>query len=192
MSQVVDGLSAVQREATTAAQARFLDAFVECGGNLTAAAEAAEVGRRTVYTWRAADAAFRAALEVAEEEAIERLEREVFRRAIDGVEEPVHYQGRQVSTVRRFSDTLLLALLRRRSLEWRASSGVPTSVSTLNVVTQVNVGAEQAQDRARQILEDPRLAAIAGQLVAAFTSESDAGVPGGAVLDVEAESLGDE
>ena len=40
------------------------------------------------------------------------LEPEAIRRTVEGVEKPVYHQGRQVGTVREYSDTLLIFLLK--------------------------------------------------------------------------------
>ena len=40
------------------------------------------------------------------------IEAEARRRAVDGVDEPVYYQGKEVGTVRRYSDVLLIFLLK--------------------------------------------------------------------------------
>ncbi len=49
--------------------------------------------------------------EVSPEERARR-EEEAVRRAVDGINEPVFYKGRQVGDIRRFSDTLLIFLMK--------------------------------------------------------------------------------
>ena len=51
--------------------------------NVSAACRAANIGRRTAYDWRNADAEFSAAWEEAEEEAVDKLEEVARNRAID-------------------------------------------------------------------------------------------------------------
>ena len=51
-------------------------------------------------------------VKAAQEEAAELLEEEALRRAKDGWEEPVWFQGAQVGTVRKFSDSLAMFLLK--------------------------------------------------------------------------------
>jgi hypothetical protein len=66
---------------------------------------------RACHDWKR-DPDFAARWADALEEACDALEAEARRRAVEGVEEPVVSAGKLVCTVRRYSDTLLLALLR--------------------------------------------------------------------------------
>jgi hypothetical protein len=86
-------------------------------GNVTASCEAAFVDRHAAYSERRRNQEFAAAWEEALEIAIERMEREAHRRAVDGTVEPVFgrvdkYQDGQIGTIRRYSDTLLIFLLK--------------------------------------------------------------------------------
>jgi len=72
-------------------QAAFLAAFAECGV-ITEAARAAKVNRTDHYDWLL-DPEYSAAFDAAKEQAIELMESEARRRAIEGVAEPVIYQG---------------------------------------------------------------------------------------------------
>jgi hypothetical protein len=65
-----------------------------------------------VYDWRHADGAFRERWDEAVAIAIERMEAEADRRAIEGTLEPVFYQGSECGHVRRYSDTLLIFRLK--------------------------------------------------------------------------------
>ncbi len=101
---------------TTAAQSArlkkdFLPEFAK-SGTVTHAAQSVGVGRRTVYDWLAKDAEFREAFAEAEQQAIDSLEREAVRRALDGTDEPVYQGGKQVGSIRKYSDTLLIFLLK--------------------------------------------------------------------------------
>lgn len=104
------------RKSTHPKKRAFLAAFA-LTGNVLVASETAGVPRRTIYEWRRADPEFAAAMDLAREEACDRLEEEARRRAYDGTEEPVF--GRverdrdgQVGTVQKYSDTLLIFLLK--------------------------------------------------------------------------------
>lgn len=76
------------------------------------ACSAAGVGRATAYEHKAADPEFAAAWEDAIEEAVEALETEARRRAIEGVEQPIVSGGEIIATVQRYSDTLTIFLLK--------------------------------------------------------------------------------
>ena len=99
---------------------RFLQALANTG-NVTTAVAVAGTSRTRVYELRKADPAFASAWEEAEESAVDRLEDEARRRAVDGVPEPLVSAGKLVRdddgqpiAVRRYSDNLLLALLKAR------------------------------------------------------------------------------
>ena len=73
--------------------------------------------RQTVYDWRAADSDFAAAWDDALDQAADTMEREAFRRAVEGVEETVYgrvdrYSDGEIGKVRKYSDTLLIFLLK--------------------------------------------------------------------------------
>ena len=73
-------------------QRRFLDAY-ERLGTVKAAAEEAGRHRDRHYEWLD-DPEYKAAFEQAEENACQAVDREIRRRAVEGIEEPVVYQGK--------------------------------------------------------------------------------------------------
>jgi hypothetical protein len=81
-------------------------------GNVSKACAAAEVGRATHYEWLRDDPQYAKDAADAMEHAADLLEEEARRRAHDGVDEPVFYQGEVCGTVRKYSDTLLIFLLK--------------------------------------------------------------------------------
>ena len=81
-------------------------------GNITAAALLAKIDRTTHYAWLAKDPEYAEAVPVAFEMAADKLEEEARRRAVTGVKEPVFYQGDECGTVRKYSDTLLIFLMK--------------------------------------------------------------------------------
>lgn len=93
----------------------WLEAFRETG-LVTRACERAKVGRRTVYDARK-DEEFAAAWDAIEAEITEVMEREAFRRAVEGVTEPVVSAGKHVADVQKYSDTLLIFMLKARKPE---------------------------------------------------------------------------
>ena len=101
----------------------FLKALAD-SGIVTIAAEIAGITRARVYQVRKEDPEFAAAWEEAEEQAADALEAEAWRRAVDGVPEPLVSGGKivrdddgQPIAIRRYSDALMLALLKARRPE---------------------------------------------------------------------------
>lgn len=113
----------------------FLRCYAETG-SVTKAAEAAKISRSIHYRRLKEDERYKAAFEAAQEIAVAVLEDEALRRAVEGVEEPVTYQGQpsyevvrdendnpvmvpgtklpktRPVTIRKYSDSLLQFLLR--------------------------------------------------------------------------------
>jgi hypothetical protein len=101
-------------------QQRFLATLADTG-IVSVAVEIAGTSRTRVYELRKRDAAFAGAWEEAEERAADALEAEAWRRAVAGVPEPLVSSGKVVRdddgqpiAIRRYSDNLLLALLKAR------------------------------------------------------------------------------
>lgn len=121
----------------------FLAAYSE-GGTVTAAAELADIARETHYAWLRIDPVYAAAFRQADEHAADRLEAEARRRAVEGVEESIYHQGKVVGTVQRYSDTLLIFLLKgnkpekfREHMDMTGASTVDVTVTgSLSVVMQ--------------------------------------------------------
>ncbi len=90
---------------------RFLE-VLRATCNVSEAARSCGVERRTAYNHRDADPAFRAAWDEAVEEAIDRLEREAWRRGVEGVDRPVTYQGEITASFKEYSDRMLELLLK--------------------------------------------------------------------------------
>ena len=85
----------------------FLEAYAKLG-NITKACEAHNIGRRTFYDWRDNDAQFKSDFAIADDTFNESLEAEMDRRGKEGYLEPVFYQGKEVSAVRKYSEVLLI------------------------------------------------------------------------------------
>jgi len=104
-------------------QERFLKALADTG-IVSVAVEIAGTSRTRVYELRKRDTTFAAAWDEAEEQAADALEAEAWRRAVVGVHEPLVSSGKVVRdddgqplAIRRYSDNLLLALLKARRPE---------------------------------------------------------------------------
>lgn len=81
-------------------------------GNVTSSAEAAGVARSVVYEWRKQDKEFARKWEEALAIAVDSLTLEARRRALEGVEEIRYFQGEPIGSIRKYSDQLLMFLLR--------------------------------------------------------------------------------
>ena len=99
------------RAVRSAKKKAFLSAYKECA-TVTHAALAAKISRRNHYRWLETDQNYRLAFEEARTEACEAMISEARRRAVEGVEEPVYYQGKVVGTVQTYSDNLLMFLIK--------------------------------------------------------------------------------
>jgi hypothetical protein len=91
----------------------FLAAF-EQTGMITAAAKAAKIHRDTAYRERQRNEDFALAWAEIEEHTTELMEAEAVRRGVEGVERPVFQGGVEVGTIRQYSDTLLIFMLKSR------------------------------------------------------------------------------
>lgn len=103
---------------TKAVRARFLDVLRRTG-NVSEAARAVSLSRSRAYQIRRTDQDFASAWDDAEAEAVDSLEAEAWRRAAEGIEEPLVSAGKLVRwddgtvvTLRRYNDRLLEFLLK--------------------------------------------------------------------------------
>lgn len=92
------------------AKEAFLAAFAKTG-NISVAAQAANVDRTTAWYWRK-DPEFRAKFREARRESVEYMEAEALRRAMHGTRRPIFQGGKKVGEELVYSDPLLMFLLR--------------------------------------------------------------------------------
>jgi hypothetical protein len=100
-------------------QRSFLKHYLITGGVIARAAKLANVDRRYHYKWLAEDEVYKAGFEQAEREAIDVLEMELHRRAIDGVDKPIIYKGEITGSYKEYSDILLMFLLKKKNPAYR-------------------------------------------------------------------------
>jgi len=120
---------------------RFIEVYSELG-HIGKAAEACGIPRRTLYGWRTQDKTFAKAWADAEYASTAVLEDEAQRRAIEGTEKPVYQGGKLVGTVREYSDTLLIFLLKGKNPKYRdnhrveltGKDGEAISIQTVDAV----------------------------------------------------------
>lgn len=154
-------MTATQR---IAAQTAFLEAY-EHTANVLRAAEQAEISRELVYYWLEHDEQFGFAYNLADKAANMHIEAEIHRRGVQGYEEPVVSQGQlayeyepvlddkgepkldsrgkpmwqrgHMITVRKYSDTLLIFLAKKRMPEYREKQSLevttPGAIETYKV-----------------------------------------------------------
>lgn len=80
--------------------------------NVSRACSGAGIGRTAAYQWRNDDLDFKKSWDEALEIGIGALEDEAHRRAFEGTDEPVHYLGQRCDTIKKYSDTLAIFLLK--------------------------------------------------------------------------------
>jgi hypothetical protein len=90
----------------------------------TKVARACGVCAATFHGHYRKDPAFAQAVNDARELYVTKLRSEVYRRGVDGWKEPVFFKGNKCGSIRRYSDSLLLAHLRRYDPSYRDSSKV--------------------------------------------------------------------
>jgi hypothetical protein len=80
--------------------------------NVAAAARAAGYTRQWMYELRERDEAFAKAWDEALAEALDVAEGELYRRSVRGVVKRVYYKDEHIDTIREYSDTLLIFMLK--------------------------------------------------------------------------------
>lgn len=125
-------------------KALFLEKLAE-GLPVTKAARAAGVAFTTVYQWRKEDETFRDLWEQAYAAGTDELADEARRRAVDGVTEPVFYKGNKCGAVQKYSDTLLIFMLKARDPQ--------TYCDKLRAARILKAEADDAAKRARDLAE---------------------------------------
>ena len=96
---------------TDRAKEKFIE-VVRTTCNVSEATRSIGMARRSLYDARDRDTEFAQLWDEAVEEATDALEREAWRRAVEGWDEPVFYQGKAVGAVRKYSDRMLELLLK--------------------------------------------------------------------------------
>lgn len=93
--------------------------------NVSKACRAAGISATAVYSRRSHDVDFRRQWDEALMVGVDRIEEELHRRAVLGVDEPLSFQGRLTGDkVRKFSDPLLALYVKRWKPEYRDRSTV--------------------------------------------------------------------
>ncbi len=101
----------VDTQNLSAKKRAFLEAYKLCA-TVTHAAITAKISRCTHYDWLEKDKAYVEAFKEATIAATDTLIEEARRRAIQGVSDPVYHGGKQVGSIQKYSDTLLIFLMK--------------------------------------------------------------------------------
>lgn len=128
-----------------AAQAAFLERCIIYGPRLAENAYAVGVCPFTERQHRKNDPEYREAFEAMQDIWRGRVEAEVVRRGMVGWDEPVFFAGREVGTIRRFSDPCLLALMKRYDPSYREGAQVELNVGAAGVLV-VNAAPATAEE----------------------------------------------
>lgn len=136
---------------TVQQQEAFLAAY-EKHGTLTHAAREAGVHPSYHHKWIEIDPDYPAKFKEAHRSSVDHLEREARRRAIEGVEEPTGwYKGEPGGFVKRYSDTLLIFLLKgalpdkyKDRHEHTGKNGGPIEVQSTVTIEQFPIWLKQA------------------------------------------------
>jgi hypothetical protein len=129
------------------AQEAFLASYNQ-GHSITKSCKAAGVSRETLYTWKEHDEPFMLRFNQAKEEGDDVIRDEIYRRGVEGWEEPVYQLKVRVGTVRRYSDQLLERLAKARMPEYRDKQQVEISGQL-----DINVLAAEADKKLRALLD---------------------------------------
>lgn len=114
-------------------------------GSVTRACEAVGIGRSAAYEWRHESPEFAKMWAHAKELGVEAMEDEALRRAVEGNDEPVFHQGVATGTIRKYSDTLLIFLLKGAKPEKYRER----TETNLNVKGELDIATRLAEGRKR-------------------------------------------
>lgn len=113
----------LQQDGLGAAQRRFLLHFANTA-HVGKSAKFAGVGPVAVWRWRQNSEVFAKWYAELNSLGVLQLEEEAKRRAFEGILKPVYQKGVRVGTVREFSDTLAMFLLRAYDARFRETTNV--------------------------------------------------------------------
>lgn len=122
----------------------FLKSLEECP-IINRAISKIRISRSFLYKFRSENPDFAAEWDAAKDRGIDALEDEAMRRALVGTDKPIYQGGKKVGTVREFSDTLAIFLLKgnrpnkyRDRHELSGADGMPLSAGLVQIVIPDN------------------------------------------------------
>lgn len=98
--------------------------FLQKKWSVFQAAESVGISYSTLNNHRNKDPEFAEAIEDAHQLYVDELHAELRRRGVEGWDEPVFYLGQRVDTIRKWSDALFLAELRKHDHDYRETKNV--------------------------------------------------------------------
>lgn len=124
------------------------------GYTLKRGAEVAGTTYNTLLGWRQNDPLFAAEVAEAMLEGNDRLHEEAVRRAAEGVQEPVFYQGQVSGYITRYSDRLLEFLMSHRDKQFRSTQDINIRTPDGVDVRSVTLTADEASELYGAIMRD--------------------------------------
>lgn len=121
---------------TARRRARFLD-ILRQNCNVSEAAREIGVARQRLYVVRDNDPAFANRWDEAEQEGLDKLEREAWRRGVDGFDRPIIFQGAVTGTYKDYSDRMLELLLKAHRPKYRERQDATTINVQVNAIKWV-------------------------------------------------------
>jgi len=95
---------------------KFLKLLSETG-NVTKSALSAKIDKSYIYQLRKDDSDFAEKMSESRMIAFELLEEEAIRRAVEGVDKNIYYNGKVIDSIKVYSDQILLTLLKANAPE---------------------------------------------------------------------------
>lgn len=135
-------------------QRKFLTAYVSCG-SINKASQLVGIHQPTHYKWMKVDESYRIAFQEATEAVADLLEGEAIRRAVEGVEKQVFYQGEVCGFITEYSDSLLKFLLRGlKPGRYLERVDLTSHGNSLNII--IGGTAEALDSNGHNLLEGPK------------------------------------
>ena len=100
-----------KKRITKRQRAIFLD-VLRTTGNISASARAGNLSYKAVHSLKSRDLNFSDEWDIAKNEALDDLEEALRKRAIEGVEKPIYYAGKECGVQRCYSDSLGMYILK--------------------------------------------------------------------------------
>lgn len=131
--------------------------------NVGKACAAVDISRQTAYVWRRDIPDFATAWDEAMKAGLLGLEDEAHRRAFDGIDEPVFHQGQTCGTIRKYSDTLTIFLLKAHApekyrensrMELTGANGGPVQITDADRAAKIAAILAAAQQRRDEDVAD--------------------------------------